>query len=95
MKHAKRGNKPRSLSNIKIVFQLKRPLELFHIDLFGPSRTISLGGNLYTLVIIDDFSRFQMILIVFFKDFSRSYKFKIFLKLFLFELIIERKFWKV
>jgi len=28
------------------------------MDLFRPSRTISLGGNFYALVIIDDFSRF-------------------------------------
>jgi len=28
------------------------------MDLFGPSRTISLGGNYYALIIVDDFSRF-------------------------------------
>ena len=28
------------------------------MDLFGPSRTMSLGGNLYALVIVDDFSRY-------------------------------------
>ena len=28
------------------------------MDLFGPSRTISLGGNYYALVIVDDFSRY-------------------------------------
>jgi len=28
------------------------------MDLFGPSRTMSLGGNLYALVILDDFSRY-------------------------------------
>jgi len=28
------------------------------MDLFGPSRTMSLGGNFYPLVIVDDFSRF-------------------------------------
>jgi len=36
----------------------ERPLELLHMDLFGPFRTMSLGGNYYALVIIDDFSRF-------------------------------------
>jgi len=29
------------------------------MDLFGPSRTMSLGGNLYALVVLDDFSRFM------------------------------------
>ena len=28
------------------------------MDLFGPSRTMSLGGNYYAIVIVDDFSRF-------------------------------------
>ena len=28
------------------------------MDLFGPSRTMSLGGNYYALVIVDDFSRY-------------------------------------
>ena len=28
------------------------------MDLFGPSRTMSFGGNYYALVIVDDYSRF-------------------------------------
>ena len=35
-----------------------KPLELLHVDLFGPSWTTSLGGNYYAIVIVDDFSRF-------------------------------------
>ncbi|GJV93882.1 retrovirus-related pol polyprotein from transposon TNT 1-94, partial [Tanacetum coccineum] len=34
-----------------------RTLELLHMDLFGPSVVQSYGGNLYTLVIVDDYSR--------------------------------------
>nr|GEX82592.1 retrovirus-related Pol polyprotein from transposon TNT 1-94 [Tanacetum cinerariifolium] len=34
-----------------------RYLELLHMDLFGPSAVWSYGGNLYTLVIVDDYSR--------------------------------------
>ncbi|GJT12378.1 retrovirus-related pol polyprotein from transposon TNT 1-94 [Tanacetum coccineum] len=34
-----------------------RCLELLHMDLFGPSAIRSYGGNLYTLVIVDDYSR--------------------------------------
>jgi len=41
----------------KNVVSTSKPLELLHIDLFGPSRTMSLGGNYYGLVIIDDYSR--------------------------------------
>nr|GEV74769.1 retrovirus-related Pol polyprotein from transposon TNT 1-94 [Tanacetum cinerariifolium] len=32
-------------------------LELLHMDLFGPSVVRSFGGNRYTLVIVDDYSR--------------------------------------
>ena len=32
------------------------------MDLFGPSRTMSLGGNYYALVIVDYFSRYTWIL---------------------------------
>ena len=38
-----------------------RMLELVHMDLIGPSRHVSLGGKLYTLVIVDDFSRFTWV----------------------------------
>ena len=35
-----------------------RPLELLHVDLFGPSRIISPKGKSYAFVIMDDFSRY-------------------------------------
>ncbi|GKB56582.1 retrovirus-related pol polyprotein from transposon TNT 1-94 [Tanacetum coccineum] len=36
----------------------KRCLELLHMDLFGSSAIKSYGGNLYTLVVVDDYSRY-------------------------------------
>nr|GEU84769.1 retrotransposon protein [Tanacetum cinerariifolium] len=36
-----------------------RCLELLHMDLFGPFAIQSYGGNIYTLVIVDDYSRHQ------------------------------------
>ena len=42
----------------KNVVSTERPLEMLHMDLFSPSRTMSLGGNLYVLFIVDDFSRY-------------------------------------
>src|SRR3954470_2341235 len=42
----------------KNVVLTSRPLELLHMDLFGPSRTKSIGGNIYGFVIVDDYSRF-------------------------------------
>jgi hypothetical protein len=35
-----------------------RPLELVHMDLFSPIAYISINGNKYCLVIVDDYSRF-------------------------------------
>jgi transposase InsO family protein len=35
-----------------------RVLELLHMNLFGPTIYKSLGGNLYCLVIVDDYSRY-------------------------------------
>ena len=38
-----------------------RELELLHMDLFGPTTYKSLGGNLYCLVIVDDYSRYTWV----------------------------------
>ena len=38
-----------------------RCLELLHIDLLGPTRTESLKGKRYIMVIVDDFSRYTWI----------------------------------
>ena len=42
----------------KNLISTTRPLELLHMNLFGPSSTLSLGGKTYCFVIIDDYSRF-------------------------------------
>ncbi|GKC34512.1 retrovirus-related pol polyprotein from transposon TNT 1-94 [Tanacetum coccineum] len=41
----------------KNVVSTTRCLQILHMDLFGPSAVWSYGGNLYTLVIVDDYSR--------------------------------------
>jgi len=50
------------------VVSTSRPLELLHMDLFGPSRTMSLGGNYYGLVVVNDYSRFTWTLFIATKD---------------------------
>ena len=35
-----------------------KPFQLLHMDLVGPARVKSLGGNFYTLVIVNYYSRF-------------------------------------
>jgi hypothetical protein len=34
------------------------PLELLHMDLFGPTTYRSIGGNSYDLIVVDDYSRY-------------------------------------
>src|ERR1044072_6323779 len=41
----------------KNIVASSRPLELLHIDLFGPVKTASINGKKYGLVIVDDYSR--------------------------------------
>jgi transposase InsO family protein len=45
----------------KNIMTIDRPLELLHIDLFGPIAYISIGGSKYCLVIMDDYSRFTWV----------------------------------
>ena len=35
-----------------------RPLELLHLDLMGPTKTKSLRGKRYIMVMVDDFTRY-------------------------------------
>jgi transposase InsO family protein len=45
----------------KNIMTKDRPLELLHMDLFGPIAYISIGGSKYCLVIVDDYSRFTWV----------------------------------
>jgi transposase InsO family protein len=45
----------------KNIMTTDRPLELLHMDLFGPIAYISIGGSRYCLVIVDDYSRFTWV----------------------------------
>jgi transposase InsO family protein len=45
----------------KNILSSSRPLKLLHMDLFGPIAYISIGGNKYGLVIVDDFSCFTWV----------------------------------
>ncbi|KAH9735120.1 hypothetical protein KPL71_017636 [Citrus sinensis] len=45
-----------------------KPLQLLHIDLFGPSRYASLSGKYYAFVIVDDYSRYTWVLFLANKD---------------------------
>ncbi|GJT79011.1 retrovirus-related pol polyprotein from transposon TNT 1-94 [Tanacetum coccineum] len=61
----------------KNIVSTTRCLELIHMDLFGPSAVWSYGGNRYTLVIVDDYSKYTWTR--FLKDKTEAFdQFKIF-----------------
>jgi transposase InsO family protein len=45
----------------KNMMSTSRPVELLHMDLFGPVAYLSIGGSKYGLVIVDDFSGFNWV----------------------------------
>ncbi|GKA29594.1 retrovirus-related pol polyprotein from transposon TNT 1-94 [Tanacetum coccineum] len=52
------GKQAHASHKAKNMVSTKRCLELLHMDLFGPSAIKSYGGNLYTLVVVDDYFRY-------------------------------------
>ncbi|EOY19682.1 Uncharacterized protein TCM_044860 [Theobroma cacao] len=55
------GKQVRTSFKSKKIVSTSRPLELLHIDLFGPISTTSLGGKSYGFVIVDDYSRYTWV----------------------------------
>ncbi|KAL3534741.1 hypothetical protein ACH5RR_003202 [Cinchona calisaya] len=59
---------------VKVSFKQKncvstsKPLELLHMDLFGPTQHASLGGSKYAFVIVDDYSRYIWVLFLVHKN---------------------------
>ena len=56
-----KGKIVKSSFKTKDIVSTSRPLELLHIDLFGPVNIASLYGNKYGLVIVDDYSRVKFL----------------------------------
>jgi transposase InsO family protein len=63
----------------KSIMTTTQPLELIHMDLFGLVAYLSLGGNKYGLVIIDDYSCFTWAFFVYDKCYVQE-KVKIFIR---------------
>ena len=56
-----KGKQSKSSFKLKNVVSTSRPLELIHMDLFGPTRVASLGGMHYAYVLVDDYSRYTWV----------------------------------
>jgi transposase InsO family protein len=55
------GKQVGAYHHVKNIITIIRPLEMLHMDLFGLVAYISIGGNKYGLVIIDDYSHFTWV----------------------------------
>ena len=67
-----KGKFSKTSFKVKNVVSTARPLELLHIDLFGPVKTASISGKKYGLVIVDDYSRWTWVKFLKHKDESHS-----------------------
>ena len=63
-----KGKQTRSSFKTKEVSSISSPLHLLHMDLFGLVNIMSLGRKRYTLVIVDEYSRFTWVHFVKTKD---------------------------
>ncbi|GJT10631.1 putative ribonuclease H-like domain-containing protein [Tanacetum coccineum] len=54
-----KGKQHRASCKVKTVSSISQPLQMLHMDLFGPTSVKSIMKKLYCLVIIDDYSRFS------------------------------------
>ncbi|KAD4586622.1 hypothetical protein E3N88_24223 [Mikania micrantha] len=64
----KKGKQKRRSHKSKNVFSIDKPLELLHMDLFGPINVKSIGGESYCFVVTDDFSRFSWVMFLKYKS---------------------------
>ena len=56
------GKITRTSFKSKNIFSASRALELLHLDLFGPTRSSSLGEKRYDFVIVNDYCRFTWVI---------------------------------
>ncbi|GLT86665.1 hypothetical protein SLE2022_047880 [Rubroshorea leprosula] len=56
-----KGKQTRVSFKAKKCISANRPLELLHMDLFGPMRILSIGGKSCVLVVVADYSRFTWV----------------------------------
>ena len=63
-----KGKSKRASHRSKEMTSITDPLQLIHMDLFGPVNVMSLSGKRYALVIVDDFSKYTWVLFLHSKD---------------------------
>ncbi|GKB15496.1 putative ribonuclease H-like domain-containing protein [Tanacetum coccineum] len=63
-----KGKQHKASCKAKSVSSISQPLQLLHMDLFGPTSVRSINHKTYCLVITDDFSRFSWVFFLRAKD---------------------------
>ena len=63
-----KGKQHKTSHKSKEISSISSPLQLLHMDLFGPTNVMSLGKKSYCLVIVDDFTRFTWVYFLRTKD---------------------------
>ncbi|KAI3672562.1 hypothetical protein L6452_38653 [Arctium lappa] len=63
-----KGKQHKTSHKSKEINTISSPLNLLHMDLFGPTNVMSIGKKAYCLVIVDDFSRFTWVYFLRTKD---------------------------
>ncbi|GJW01357.1 putative ribonuclease H-like domain-containing protein [Tanacetum coccineum] len=63
-----KGKQHRASCKTKTVSSISQPLQMLHMDLFGPTFVNSLMKKMYCLVVTDDFSRFSWVFFLATKD---------------------------
>ncbi|KAJ9536147.1 hypothetical protein OSB04_un000680 [Centaurea solstitialis] len=56
-----KGKQTRASFKSKQMSSIRSPLQLLHMDLFGPVNVQSIAGKKYTLVIVDEYSRYTWV----------------------------------
>ncbi|GJU76253.1 putative ribonuclease H-like domain-containing protein [Tanacetum coccineum] len=63
-----KGKQHKASCKTKTVSSISQPLQMLHMDLFGPTFVKSLMKKMYFLVVIDDYSRFSWVFFLASKD---------------------------
>ncbi|GJR86251.1 putative ribonuclease H-like domain-containing protein [Tanacetum coccineum] len=63
-----KGKQHKASCKTKLVSSISQPLQMLHMDLFGPTSVRSINHKTYCLVVTDDFSRFSWVFFLASKD---------------------------
>ncbi|GKD10206.1 putative ribonuclease H-like domain-containing protein [Tanacetum coccineum] len=63
-----KGKQYKASCKTKIISSISKPLQMLHIDLFGPTFVKSLMKKMYCLVVTDDYSKFSCVFFLATKD---------------------------